>query len=77
MAWRCVDCDRVHKTEEDADQCCPHVEDLGETSTTDCTACDGNGVPNSLDPDEQRPACRGTGAAYRSILEAVSKQRRA
>ena len=76
MAYRCVDCDRVWKTEEEADTCCPHVEDIGDSSTT-CTACDGNGFPNSLDPNEECPACRGTGVAHKNILEAVLKQRRA
>jgi DnaJ-class molecular chaperone len=76
MAWRCVDSDRVWKTAEEAEECCPHVADIGDTSTTDCTACDGNGYPNSLDPNEECPACHGTGAAYKSILEAVLKQRR-
>jgi DnaJ-class molecular chaperone len=76
MAWRCVDCDRVWKTEADADSCCPHVEDIGDTSTTACTACDADGVSNSLDPVEECSACRGTGVAYKSILEAVLKQRR-
>ena len=32
MAFRCVDCDRVWKTEEDAESCCPHVEDVGDTN---------------------------------------------
>jgi DnaJ-class molecular chaperone len=76
MAFRCVDCDRVWKTEEHAESCCPHVEDIGESSSTTCTACDGNGSSNSLDPIEECPACRGTGVAYDTILEAVMKQRR-
>ena len=77
MAYRCVDCDRVWKTEEEADSCCPHVEDIGDSSSTNCTACDGNGFPNSLDPNEECPACRGTGVAHKNILEAVLKKRRA
>jgi hypothetical protein len=39
MAFRCVDCDRVWKTEEEADSCCPHAEDIGDSSTTTRTAC--------------------------------------
>jgi DnaJ-class molecular chaperone len=76
MAFRCVDCDRVHKAEEDAESCCPHTEDIGDSSATASTACDGNGFPNSLDPNEECPACHGTGVAYKTILEAVLKQRR-
>ncbi len=77
MAFRCVDCNRVWKTKEDAESCCPHVEEIGDSSTTTCTACDGNGFPNSFDPNEEFPARHGTGVAYKSILEAVLKQRRA
>ena len=33
--------------------------------------------PNSLDPNEECPACRGTGVAHKNILEAVLKKRRA
>jgi DnaJ-class molecular chaperone len=51
------------------------VEDVGDSSTTTCTACDGNGPPNSPDPNEECPACHGTGVAYKTILEAVLKQR--
>jgi hypothetical protein len=76
MAFRCVDCDRVWKTEADAESCCPHVEDVGDSSTTTCSACVGNATPTSLDTDEECPACRGTGVAYKTILEAVLKQRR-
>jgi hypothetical protein len=75
MAWRCVDCDRVWKTEEDAESCCPHVENIGDSSSTTCTACDANRSPKALDPDEECPACRGTGVAYKNILVAVLKQR--
>ena len=75
LAWA-VDCDSVWKTEEDAESCCPHVEDIGDSCSTTCTACDGNGFPYSLDPTEQCQACRGTGVAYKSILNAVLKQRR-
>jgi DnaJ-class molecular chaperone len=52
------------------------VEDIGDSSTTTCTACDGNGFPNSLDPNEECPTCQGTGVAYKIVLEAVLKQRR-
>jgi DnaJ-class molecular chaperone len=76
MAFRCVDCDRVWKKEGDAESCCPHVEDIGDSSTTDCTACHGDGLTNSPDPNEECPACHGTGVAYKTILEAVLKQRR-
>jgi DnaJ-class molecular chaperone len=76
MAFRCVDCDRVWKAAEEAESCCPHVEDVGDTNTRTCTACDGTGPPNSADPVEECPACRGTGVAYKTVLEAVLKQRR-
>ncbi|HEV3312651.1 MAG TPA: hypothetical protein VG815_19225 [Chloroflexota bacterium] len=76
MAFRCVDCDCVWKTEEEANSCCPHVEEIEDSSTTDCTACDRNGSPTSLDTDEECPACHGTGVAYKTVLEAVLKQRR-
>jgi hypothetical protein len=76
MAWRCVDCDRIWKTEADAEACCPHAEDIGDTSITTCTACDVTGSPKTLDPGEECPACRGTGVAFKNILEAVLKQRK-
>jgi hypothetical protein len=75
MAWRCVDCDRVWKTEADAAQCCPHVEDIGDSTTTACTACDASGSPNAIEANEECPACHGTGVAYKNILVAVLKQR--
>ncbi len=64
MAWKCVDCDRVWKEWHDADTCCPHVEDIGGTSTEDCPDCGAAGEDPAND-DNECCRCSGTGLAYK------------
>jgi DnaJ-class molecular chaperone len=66
MAFRCVDCDRVWRSIKEAEECCPHVEDIGDTSTEECPACGGTGGGEKPDRDSSEcERCGGSGLAYK------------